>query len=383
MHHISPEELALYGMFSTSIMLMSTLLSMGLRQTFMLEYYHHSIEQRLLLLKNLIAIYVIVSLPLSILAFSMTGFLPSEIPHNLFYLALAIAWLSFFSELFYQWLIYTKQTNFLVGSQLFGAFVAGISIIVLYNLRLLNGCTACISVSLVTTTPALISLMYFYYLLLDTSASVSLPLLLTYVKIGAPFIPTIFANWCILSSQRFIIAHKCSLHDAGLYSIIDIMHQVCALLLLQTFATLVLPEIFERFNNSASLVEENKRILNVMQYTMTGLLVAGLLLYLPAYYCVQRIIPAIYLPVLPLTLIAYIGNVFLLGTYFLQCLVQFKKMTLFLSISLCVSGIVSLLLSKILIPLYGLQGAVWATTLAYVFYFLMSLKYNSIALKSI
>jgi O-antigen/teichoic acid export membrane protein len=113
-----------------------------------------------------------------------------------------------------------------------------------------------------------------------------------------------------------------------------------------------------------------------MKHGMLLLAAAGFIGYLPGYFFVSKVIPSTYIPVLPLTIIAYIGNIFLFGTYFLQCLAQYKKKTLFLSTSLCLSGFLSLILTYFLISRYGLSGAACSTCVAYGMYFMLCYKYN-------
>ncbi len=375
MHYLSPDDIARYGMYSTAVMLLSTLLSFGLRQTVWLEYHHIAPENRAEFLKNIIASYGIISLPTTVFIY-MACYWYTQLPFWIIALVMLHAWLCFFPELLYQWLIYTKQTHVLITTQISGALGVGITLLLLYYSGLLYWYYPCIALCIGTLLPTLIACIYFYKTLKNIQTTLTLNSLKAYLKLGLPFIPTILANWCIISAQRFIIAQQCSLYDAGLYSLIDLMHQLCAFLLLQPTATIYLPEIFERFSTTSDLAGENKQVITHMWSTLLGLSFLGFVAYFPAYYCAMYIIPSQYIPVLPLTLIAYVGNIFLLGTYFLQCLAQFRKRTLFLSTSLCTSGILSIIFSYALIPLLGLTGAAWATTIAYGIYFMMCYLYN-------
>jgi O-antigen/teichoic acid export membrane protein len=291
-------------------------------------------------------------------------------------LAILSSWFTFFPELLYQWLIYTKQTAFLIITQISGALSIGVTLFILYYYSLLYGYNPCIALSIGTLLPTIIAGVYFYKLLKNIQTTLTVNTLTMYLKLGLPFLPTILANWCIISAQRFIIAQQCSLHDAGLYTIIDLMNQLCTFLLLQPIATIILPEIFERFSTTENLAHENKQAITTMWHVMAGLSFLGLLAYFPTHYCVTYILPPQYISVLPLTFIIFIGNIFLLGTYFLQCLAQYKKKTFFLSTSLSLSGGLSLFLSYLLISFFGLAGAAWATTVAYGIYFVMCYRYN-------
>lgn len=380
MHHISASELAIYGMYSTVVMLLSTILSLGLRQTVWLEYFHKPHDERALFISSIILNYLLISTPIILFIIIFTC-ATCHVPQWIIILAVLQAWLCFFPEILYQWLTYSKKAFLLIATQLSASLGIASTLLVLYYASILNGYNACIALFVGNCIATSIAFIYFCMHLTKCTAPITYQNVRSQIKTGLPFLPTIIANWCIISAQRFIIANQCSLHDAGLYSVIDLMHQAFAIIILQPFANTYLPEIFEEFSNTADSTKVNRGIKNSMWYSMIGFLIVGLAGYYPAYYGASHILPPAYIAVLPFTLIAFLGNIFLLGTYFLQCLAQYKKNTLFLCLSLCCSGILSLLFAYLLIPHLGLAGAAWATTLAYMVYFIMCYQYNRHLLK--
>lgn len=113
-----------------------------------------------------------------------------------------------------------------------------------------------------------------------------------------------------------------------------------------------------------------------MYYSMIGffvLITAGYSICKPILY---YLLPIAYHEAVDYIWFILMGSVFLMGTYFANCLIQYHKKRYFLGFALLLPATLNVALNILLIPQYRIYGCVFATLTSYVSYFALTLWYN-------
>jgi len=384
MNILSPSEYGLLALTNSFISILTLFMGLGLRQAFSLEFFHCNLTQQKAMLNDIIITYLTCTTIIFALLFCFystinTLIFAGHATHTLIFISLIICFVYFFVELFYQVLQYQTKAKQLALIQ------AGIALITIaLQLTLLIyfklGVTSMLLAQLVGMCIAS-SIGLRTYLkkncFTHINISRSLHAMRNYLKLGLPFIPSVLFGWILSSGDRWVLAQLTSMHEVGIYSLADAFGQLFHLLVLYPMSCSYLPHVLRTFseNKNDVLVTEQWNQKN-MTYSMTSiaiLITVGYMLCKPILY---YLLPATYHEAVDYIWFILMGYVFLMGTYFANCLIQYHKKSYFLSLSLLLPASLNIALNFVLIPHYQIYGCVLATLISYASYFSITLWYN-------
>ncbi len=384
MRILSPADYGLLALANSFISILTSLLGLGLRQMLPLEYFHAQQEDRFKLIGDIIVIYLFMSIPVLLLLSLNLNLINQHLfvgqaPMLLLTTSLFISFIYFFVELFYQLLQYQQQAWTLTKLQ------GGITIaIIIFNLFFL--CIAHLGASSIFMGQAVgmcIVCSYGIRIFIKKNGTThinikrSLQLMGSYLIIGLPFIPSMLCGVLLASGDRWVLAHLSTLHNVGIYSIASTLGQLANMIVFYAITGSYMPYMLNRFaenkNNIIKLEQENKRAMYASMIASFLLLTIG---FATGKSLLYWLIPIAFHEAIAYMYMLLLGSIFLLGTYFLNCLIQFKKKSLFLGMVLCLPAGMNLLFNMLLIPSFGLHGCVLATLISYASYFVITLMYN-------
>ena len=184
------------------------------------------------------------------------------------------------------------------------------------------------------------------------------------LKYSLPMIPSLLSAWILNLSDRVFIERYFSLSEVGIYSL---GYKIAGLVLIVTGAfNLAYNPVFFKLANSDDQINAKKKL---SQYNTTYILVLLTIVFFisffakevlqlffnPAYFEAYKIVYLISLAYL----ISQVAGLFNLSIY------QEKKTTVIMFIVLGSAG-VNILLNFLLIPVYGIYGAAYATILSFL-----------------
>ena len=184
------------------------------------------------------------------------------------------------------------------------------------------------------------------------------------LKYSLPMIPSLLSAWILNLSDRVFIERYFSLSEVGIYSL---GYKIAGLVLIIAGAfNLAYNPVFFKLANSDDQINAKKKL---SQYNTTYILVLLVIVFFisffakevlqlffkPAYFEAYKIVYLISLAYL----ISQIAGLFNLSIY------QEKKTTVIMFIVLGSAG-VNILLNFLLIPVYGIYGAAYATILSFL-----------------
>lgn len=381
---LNPSDYGLLSLFTSFNNIFIAILGLGLRQVFYLEYFHCNEEQRKSMTNNILSIYILIALPVTLIFFCMHSILNRALfgnTANAFLIALSLVYcfLFFFVELFYQHLQYESKALELTLLQTAIALITVIlNIFFLYwmhlaiqGVLLANACAGVIACSIAG---------YYYiktHYAISFNMKQSIQHMARYLHLGIPFIPGILFAWILSSGDKWVLAHYGTLHDVGIYAIADAFSQLFYVVILYPLAGSYLPWLFKQFANDASAIaiveQQNKKI---MYRSMLGVACAISLAYVLGKPILYWILPIKYHESILYIWLILMGNVFWMGTYFASALIQYHKKSYFLAGAICVPALLNIGLNILLIPVLGIYGCSLATLIAYTAYFGLILGYN-------
>ncbi len=183
------------------------------------------------------------------------------------------------------------------------------------------------------------------------------------LKYGAPLIPHVIAGVVITMSDRILVARLVNIGDAGIYSA---SYQVgmAMFLVITSVNQAFMPWLFEQLADEKTA---RKRLIVGGTYAYF----AGLLALAGIGYFVAPPFIGVYLgpefqragDLLPWLVLAFAFH----GMYVTQGnYLYFSKRTSFLSASSAVAAVTNFGLNLVLIPAYGIYGAAWSSSIAFV-----------------
>lgn len=381
---LSPAEYGLVNLASTTIYITVALIGLGLRQVFGIEYFHTTSAGRRTMVNDIMIIYLVIAVPLLCLAAYHLPLINQWLfvgqASSSFLMVLAITcFIYFFVELVYQILRYRTQALQLTILQItIGLITVACNIIFLYYCAW--GPVGMLLGNLVGMMMVLFFSIYTYitnrcYAHINMRAALAKTSF--YLKTGLPFIPYMLFSWVLSSGDRLVLAHYATLHDVGIYSLADTFAQLFQLMILNPMLGSYIPDVLKKFSENAdNLIAVEQWNQKIMVRALIGL---GLLMVLSYSVCLpllRIIIPVKYHEVFKYILLILLGQLFLLGHYFLANLIHFKKKIYFAPIALSLCAAVNIGLNMLLIPPFGTMGCVVATLIAYIIYFAATWWYN-------
>lgn len=379
---LQPAQLGLYSLFNSFIAIISTVIAVGLRQVFWIEFFHKKPSDRRMMLNDIILIYVVVATPLLIALCMAVAFINKVVFVNdaspfMIYISLLSCFFVFFTELFYQVLVATKRIVYLLIVQLCGALVMVTGSVVFLNWNW--GVTGLLGAQLCSALVVCVWAGQEYWkrnLVRMVCVQRVKSLFKQYITAGLPFISSVLAAFFITSSSRWLLVYYSNLHNVGIYSVVEMVGTLFQVIVLQPFQNTYLPFLFERFVTTSNIIhieDENKQRMwrVVLLLGVTGL--SGYILLRPLVY---HLVPIAYHRAIMYAPLMFIGQLLLLGASFMLAYVQFCKKTYFIGGSLVACALVNALLCRIFIPQLQVVGALLALVGTYAFYFVISWMYN-------
>jgi O-antigen/teichoic acid export membrane protein len=385
MRTLSPADFGTLALITSFIAIANAILGLGLRQLLSIEYFHcSSKEKEHTLINEIIIIYSMCILPIIMLLLAMhhiiiTYIFFSAISIWLYGAILAIIFVSFFVELLYQLMQYSQRAYDLTLLQITIALLtSSLTLIFLWYFN--AGFTSIIWAQLIGTLCAFCYAVQFYikHQINLFFAHTHIYKAVSYIRYGFPFVSGILLSWIISSSDRWILGYYGSMQEVGIYSIADMFAQVFNALVLQPWAGSYLPYMMNQYaenKNNIHLVEQkNKQIMLLSMLLGTIAIGIGCMIGIPI--C-RSLFPPSYHSSLCYIWILLFGQLFLLGSYFCSCLIQFKKKRFFMAYSYGIPALLNVVLNIILIPHFKIYGAAVATLTSYFLFFIVTLLYNT------
>lgn len=384
MRLIAPSEYGLLALANSFISVLTLFLGLGLRQALSLEYFHCDRTQRREMINDIICIYSMITSAVFVLFFCMQHqlnliFFAGQAQSSLIGISLCICALYFFVELLYQLLQYQMQAKKLALIQ------TGITLITVC-LQLIALCyyhcgiLSMLGAQLIGMSIAA-GIGLYTYMTRQWHHHINLSrarrLCLYYAQLGLPFIPSVLFGWLLSSGDRWVLAQLTDMHAVGIYSLADTVTQLFNTVILYPISCSYIPRVLRSYHEHADemlIVEQQNQ--KMMWMCMGGLATASTIGYVLCKPLALYIIPPTYHEAIDYMLLLLLGSIFLMGTYFVNCFIQFHKRRYFLGFSLVIPATLNIALNYLLIPYYKTYGCVYATVIAYATYFMITLWYN-------
>lgn len=381
---LQPNDYGLLSLLHSFISFIAIFSGLGLRQAILIEFFHKNTLDQKKMINTVIAMYCVLAIPFLILI----GFNFSSINKYIFLgasnlrlilLCLSSCILYFFSELFYQILMYKGLAFQLTIIQIFITLVTTIlNFILIYSFHL--GVPGMMIAYLINQLIACLIGLYYYlkkayyhyfdlfYIKMNGTAL---------LKTGIPFIPSMLLGWILSSSDRWILAQYSSLNDVGIYALADTFGQIYQVLVIFPLNNAYLPYLLKKFadnNNSISSVEDwNRRNMYLTMFSMLFIIMLGSCF---GKFILYWILPSKYHETIQYISLILLGYIFWTGTYFTLGLILYFKKTYFHAFSLAIPSLLNIILNYLLTPSFKIYGCIIATLLSYAIYFLVTLAYN-------
>lgn len=384
MNILSPSEYGLLALANSFISVATLFLGLGLRQAFSLEFFHHTSSEQKAMLNDIMSIYIICTSCIFIAFFALHHMINHYIfagyaTRTLIFVCLAICFMYFFVELFYQVLQYQTHAKRL-------AFIQAIVAIITVCLQLFFLCICKLGVTSILLAQCIGMCLAAYaglhtYFAKECNQHINIKRsyhrIAHYLKLGLPFIPSVLFSWILSSGDRWFLAQMGTMHQVGIYSLADAFGQLFHLLVLYPMSCSYLPHILRAYKKDTDhmLVTEQWNQKNMV----ICMIAAGLCITIGYAICkpiLYYVLPTAYHEAIDYIWFILMGSIFLMGTYFANCLIQYHKKSYFLGFSLLIPATINCILNYVLIPRYHIYGCVSATLIAYISHFCITLAYN-------
>ncbi len=390
MYHMPAQEVGLLSLSFSTILLLSTVISFGLRQLFMIEFFNLCSRERKEFVNDSIVVYLVFSAFFFI--FALFGFkllnsylFAGRATPLIYCCVMVLTFLTFFTELFFQALMYTlRSVHVTLIKSVSAIFIFVVSVIAVYVFNAgieLVMLAQLISYFVIVCYAGKLyySKKLFEYFNLQRGVKNSGSLL----SKGAPLMPTVIAGLLLASGNRWVLAWHADLADIAVYSFAEYVSPLFNLLILYPLSGAYLPRIMTAFNQNTDTVETtesgNKRL---MWLSMAALFVAGSIGYIVLRPLAFYFLPQIYYAAIPGAFVVFIANIFLMGTYFTSSIILFKKKSYYLLVTMVAAALTNIALSSALVPIYGIYGCFTSYAVAYAVYFVLIYLGNKAVLRA-
>lgn len=195
--------------------------------------------------------------------------------------------------------------------------------------------------------------------------------LIQLLSFGIPIMPTSIFGWIMTVADRYFLQHFCTLHEVGLYAVGYKIGMLTQILFVFPFSLAWPPFIMKVVKEHKE--EDAKHIFSkVFFYFTIFLLSTTFLLSIYSHEAISFIATPIYIEaatIVPIVLLCYLLNAWYLC--FCVGMNVRAKVKYFLMLSL-VGALSNLFFNWWLIPLYGMEGAAFATLLSYILMAILS-----------
>jgi O-antigen/teichoic acid export membrane protein len=408
MYNVPDWQVGLFSLSISTILLLSTIISFGLRQLFMIEFFNLSSAERKQFVNDSIVIYLILSSVFLLGALfgfkTFNAFLfAGHATKSMYVCVMALVFLTFFTELFFQALMYTLrsvQVTFIKSLAAIFILAVSTSAVFFFN----AGVETIIFAQLISYFMIVCYAGKQYYskgLFEHFDAQRSIKKSSVLLRASAPLMPTVIAGLLLASGNRWVLAWHAGLADIAVYSLAEYVSPLFNLLILYPLSGAYLPRIMKAFAEPALWIRlrspraagnahpepveglaqveaGNKRLMWQSMATLFVLGSCGYFLLRPlAFY----FLPNNYCAAIPGAFVVFIANILLMGTYFTSSILLFKKKSYYLLATMVTAAAVNLMLSYILVPIYGINGCFMSYAVAYLVYFGLMYVGNRVVLR--
>lgn len=384
LHFLTPDEFGLFALCNSFITIMSLIFACGFRQIFWVEYsqaVEH--EQRVQCITDVIAIYLLFSLPIVTFLYAHLTQLNrivfvGQATTVILLLCLANCFFTFFAELVQQIVLYHQRSKLFLAINILSMGVTVIaSILFLYGGYGVAGLLLAQIIGIACLCLGGL-VIYLQQGMLRTWRWGRVKLLYKrYLFGGLAMMPSLLAMWIISLSTRWVLAYRGSLSQVGIFSVVEMVATVFQILILRPLNTVYAPEMVSKFVTQSeglrALDTHNKKI---MWRSMLALGVVSVLGYFIGKPLAYYILPVNYHAAIPYALMMAFTQILVVGTVFASCLMQYMHKTFFLSSALTFAILVNSALGWYLVPILGVHGAFIALLVASLIYFVVSWGYN-------
>jgi O-antigen/teichoic acid export membrane protein len=290
--------------------------------------------------------------------------------YHYFLVAFTSLWFQTINSIGYNYLKANKQSGKFILLSLAKMLVA-IGLNVWFVAILKIGVIGILISTLITSI--LMSLILTFPLIIKVGYRVSLPKLKEIVKFGLPLIPAQFGSFIVHLSDRYFIKEYASIADAGIYSLGYRFGALPSNFISGPFNQIFLPRRLEVYKEKDSAYIFGKIFtyyLMIMGYV--GLMVAVLSKDVIIFMSSEEFWPAH--EIVPLIVLATTIFTF---HYHLDIGIVISKQTKYAAYVNLSNAVVVLFLNYMLIPNYGIFGAIWATLISFIYNVVLTYYYSS------
>lgn len=359
--HMSPHDLGVLTLAQTAMALAPAVVSLGLRQACIVEYFHVPIQERMALVSRTISTYlstatIIVCIGVPLLPFIL---------HNTF-LAIAVAiaaysYVHFFTELFIYLLRLEQRAQAATFWQLVQSVIQFVWIVGWIQYQTIT------PLMFIIGSLTAMSAIAFYAGMQWRSVVILRPMIDTQLlRLGVPYVGTIVLNWSAVSAGKWLLGYY-SLTSVGLLAIAFTISQLFQAIIVQPATYSYLPHQLRTWGDPAI------KKLNWLFFKF--ILIGGSLFLIGAhfmfYFVGQHILPLAYHPG-----IVYIAPLLITDIFALAALcttvpyTHAKRMDVLFYFHV-ITAFISVGLNFVLIPLIGTWGLIIATVLSQMVFVLM------------
>lgn len=377
-----PADFGLFSLFNSFITITSVLVAVGLRQVFWLEFCRKTPLDRRHMVNDIMLIYCCIAVPLLGLFFFQAEALNRYIfmgygTTSMIAVSLMSCFFVFFVELLYQVLIYQQRVAWALFLQ-----AASMATILMSAALLLSAGCGVLGLLLAQLMGSVVVCLYGVYAYMHRALHTNVSFerarasARVYLKEGLPFVPSLLSMWVISSSTRWILAYY-SLAAVGIYSVVDMVATVFQLLFIRPLQQIYAPALFQEFVHAGPCIDlvdqHNKQLMWLTMGVLSVLTGIGYWLLKPF---ALWLLPPVYAPAIPLSLLMAAAQILLVGAAFAVCYIQFRKRMMYVSCMLVVSALINAGLAWLLVPSWQVTGALIAFLCSVAVYFGLVLWYN-------
>lgn len=381
---LPPKQYGLLSLIHSFNNITIALLSLGLPQVFMVEYFRADECERKQVFNDIMFVYGICTIPLFVGALLFPQiiqsylFIPGELS-NIVYAVSGICFFSFFNDVFLNLLQYQKRAIAVTVTQVMVS-----ALTVCFNILLIGFFHMTIASALwvqgaLTVGVFILGINFYirnhYYPAFNSGRALLKSSY--YLKVGLPFLPHTIVAWIFGLLNKWMIAHLAGLELAGILSLADAGGLLLYRFVLHPLQAAYGPALMNSYksqqNNIHRVETSNHYVMGIVLAILIASLVGGYALISQYMY---YIVPAAYAKAIDCVLGVTIGYVWLIGAYFVSNFIQFQKKRMIFVVALLIAMLFNVGLNFYLIPVYGIAGCVWSMMLSYALYFVLLLSYN-------
>lgn len=380
---LDPAQYGILSLITNFINVGAAVSGLGLRQYLSLSYFHGDSDARKGLVNTVLSVYTVVAVPaIALLLFFHATinqlFFANSLSFFLIFSLCVLILLSFFNELFYQLMQYEQEAARVTILQCFN----GMSVALIMGATIFFRVFSFALVIYAQLCSALITFViavswYYHHAYFPSHTLINASIVSGVLKKSLPFVPSVLLGWLLASGDRFMLARYTNLFTVGIYATADLSSQFFYALILQPWAGAYLPFVMHKFNENRHDiwgVEKMNRM--IMVGSLMALTVALAISYPIICYFSPLFLPSSYQEALRYVPILVMGQIFLLGSYFASCAIQFLQCTTFLAGALAIPAIANIIFNALLIPHFGIMGCAMATLISYAIYGSITILYN-------